>query len=162
MSRSTIYSAYSRNSLRVGRAYPGHHSWHRNTLPAFGLPRVQTVLIHGRAARSLFAAFSRRKFQLEIDIFTTGIVQNHHSIIVSSGLFTVKPGYGNAAFFQKCSRHRFCNGLFLTGKKLVILPEHKRTIPVIAEKSLFTLIHGSSAARAGPDSLASISFRIRE
>jgi len=94
-----IYSTYSKGSPAEGRFYPCCHSWHI-CLPAAGSLPVQIVSVPVMPGRSFPPAFLYGKFQLEIHILVTRVIQHHYRVIGFASLFAVKPGYGNAALFQ--------------------------------------------------------------
>ena len=95
-SQSTIYEAYSKSSPGEGRAFPARHSWRISLLPAFGSLHARSGSAPA-AGRSFLPSPLLGKFQLEIHILFTCIIQHHHGIIGFAGFLTEKSGHGNAA-----------------------------------------------------------------
>lgn len=116
-SRSTTYAAYNRSSLTEDIVFPDCHNWHTVPLPACGWLPALSVLIHEPEARSFPAAFLLWKFQLEIHILASGIIQHHNGIISPAGFFTVKPGHRNTALFQKGRSNGFRDTFLFRAEK---------------------------------------------
>ena len=80
------------------------------------------------------------KFQLVVNIFFAGVIQQHRGIVGDALLFGPHTLDENPPLFQKVSGHFGGQDLLPRSPEAVILPENKAAAPIRTGKVLFALI----------------------
>ena len=127
----------------------------RQQFPVLRERAATAALTSGKCSKVLFSAISTnlsfRKFQLEIDVLTARVIQDHRSVIGGLLLFRPHSLDIGTALFQQFRRHLLCQLLLTARPEAVIFPEDETAGSIRTRKASSCPHRPADRSGAGAD-----------